>query len=63
MFRSLILFALTCLFLCPAFAPASESGTLVLPASSLDFVADRARMIQISLVAVAIGIGILWWKR
>ena len=63
MFRPQIILVLACLLLLPASALATESGSLICPAFALDFVADRARMIQISLVAVAIGIGILWWKR
>jgi hypothetical protein len=63
MFRPLICFVLAGLFLFPSLALAAEPGSLFLPALALDFVADRARMIQISLIAVAIGIAILWWKR
>src|SRR5262249_47757648 len=61
-----LLLALTLLALAPPAAAAAEPAALV-PAASLpafdmmDIVHDRSRLIQFSIIAVAIGIGLLWW--
>jgi hypothetical protein len=43
---------------------AAEGGGMMLQASLFyEIVGDRARMIQISLVVVACGCALLWWRR
>jgi hypothetical protein len=43
-------------------APTQASLPAVLPAfDMMEIVHDRSRLIQFSVVAVAIGIGLLWW--
>ena len=48
------------------FTPAASAEPTALPAvlpafDMMDVVHDRSRLIQFSVVAVAIGIGLLWW--
>lgn len=46
------------------YASAGESGVPLLQANIIyELVADRARMIQVSLVIVALGCALLWWRR
>ena len=46
------------------YANAAEMGMPFLQANLVyEFAADRARMIQISLVIVALGCACLWWRR
>ena len=60
----LVLFGLLCvpLFASPAFAAATS--TPILQANLMtEIMGDRARMIQISLVIVALGCAVMWWYR
>ena len=60
----LMLLSLTCLPLFAAVAFAADAATPILPASILsEIVTDRARLIQISLVVVALGCSLIWWYR
>jgi hypothetical protein len=60
----LLLFGAGCLFFFAGAAPASEGSVPVLQANIIyELAADRARMIQISLVFVAIGCALIWWYR
>jgi hypothetical protein len=60
----LALLALTCLPLFAAVSFAADAATPILPASILsEIVSDRARLIQISLVIVALGCAMIWWYR
>ena len=60
--RYLVMVALSCLFLFPEFA--SAEGSLSLQANFLsELVGDRARLIQVSLVVVALGCALLWWSK
>jgi hypothetical protein len=66
--RFLFLFALglVCLGLFAAAGRAAEASaaTPLLQANFLfELVADRARLIQVSLVFVVCGIALLWWRR
>jgi hypothetical protein len=50
----------------PAVCAAPSAAAVVMPAvlpafDMMDIVHDRARLVQFSIVAVAIGIGLLWW--
>lgn len=50
-----------CLFL---FAGAAEGAAPILQANIMyELAADRSRMIQMSLVFVAIGCALIWWYR
>lgn len=67
-FRWLLLFAvaLGCLPLFAATAMAADASrsSFILPANLVfEFVADRARMIQVSLVFVICGIALLGWRK
>ena len=58
--------ALCCLLLSavPLFAADSVHTATTLQANfMMDFVADRSRMIQVSVVAVVVGCSLLWWRR
>jgi len=60
-YAPLFLFSLACLILFPAVALSADGflqANLV-----MEFVADRARMVQVSLVIVALGCALLWWRR
>ena len=59
----LLLASLIGLPLLADFASAAESSVLLQASSFYELVADRARMIQISLVIVALGCALLWWRR
>jgi len=52
--------------LAPA-ATAADTPTLSVPPLVADLlmeiVSDRARLIQLSVIAVAFGIALLWWKK
>ena len=67
--RRLLLFvlSLTCLHLIATAAFAAGSGVdsaATLQANFMfDLVADRARMIQVSVVFVALGCALIWWYR
>jgi hypothetical protein len=57
-----------CLFATPLFASGAEadgvSTATFLQANLIyDFAANRGRMIQVSLVVVALGCAIMWWYR
>jgi hypothetical protein len=63
-----LLVALALLALVPAPAPASTgvpaaglSATALPALDMMEIVHDRSRLIQFSIIAVAIGIGLLWW--
>jgi hypothetical protein len=52
------------LLFCADVASAGEPGVPLLQANLIyELVADRARMIQVSLVIVALGCALLWWRR
>lgn len=59
------LFALLSLVGVIGFADAASAGQGVLLQASMmtEIVGDRARMIQVSLVVVALGCGLLWWSK
>ncbi len=59
------LLGLGCLLLFAGSAPAAQMGSSpVLQANIIyDFVADRTRLIQVSLVMVTCGCALLWWKK
>ena len=60
----LALLALTCLPLFAVAAFAADVATPIMTASMLsEIVGDRARMIQISVVFVALGCALIWWYR
>lgn len=44
-------------------ASAAEFGVMLQGNLVYEFVADRSRMIQISLVIVVLGCSLLWWRR
>jgi hypothetical protein len=51
-------------FTSPLLAADGESSGWMLQANAyLQVVADRSRMIQVSLVCVLFGCALLWWKR
>ena len=58
---------LVCALSLPLFADsaaAAEMGAPILQANIIfELVADRARMIQVSLVFVVLGCALLWWKK
>ena len=63
-FSPLTIFALACLLLFPACVLGSEGGSFLLQANIIyELVADRARMIQVSIVIVALGCSLLWWRK
>jgi hypothetical protein len=49
----------------PLFAGVADAASMpILQANAiLDFASDRAHMIQISIVVVAIGCAVMWWYR
>ena len=49
------------IFAHPTFAAGSD--TLLHASFMLELVADRARMIQVTLVVVATGCALIWWYR
>jgi hypothetical protein len=51
------------LLLLPAAASAQDGGSILQANVIYELVADRARMIQVSLVFVVLGCALLWWKR
>jgi hypothetical protein len=52
------------LFLFAGAAPAAEGAAAALQANIIyELAADRSRMIQISLVFVALGCALIWWYR
>jgi hypothetical protein len=66
--RHALVVALLALFLLALSAPFATAGEIngaasaIVPAwSMMDVVGDRARMIQFSIGAVALGIALLWW--
>ncbi len=60
----LVLLGAGCLFFFVGAAPAAEGSAPVLQANIIyELAADRARMIQISLVFVAIGCALIWWYK
>ncbi|MBI3821099.1 MAG: hypothetical protein HY289_00290 [Planctomycetes bacterium] len=65
----LLVFALACVPIfaavaCAAGPSAEMTTTSILHASILmELVADRARLIQVSLVVVAVGCALIWWYR
>lgn len=60
----LLLFGVGCVFLFAGAAPAAELSAPIVQANLVyEFASDRARMIQISLVFVAIGCALIWWYR
>ncbi len=60
----LLLFGAGCLFFFAGAASAGETSAPVLQASIIyELAGDRARMIQISLVFVAVGCALIWWYR
>jgi hypothetical protein len=63
-FRPWALFALACLLLFPTVALPAEGGAGFLQGNMvLEFVADRSRMIQVSIVVVALGCSLLFWRK
>ncbi|MSQ95610.1 MAG: hypothetical protein EXR98_13765 [Gemmataceae bacterium] len=52
-----------CVFLGPSVSLAAYSAPTLQADLIYELVADRARMIQISLVVVAFGCAIMWWYR
>jgi hypothetical protein len=65
-----LLLCLCVLALLPIFAsPVAASSTEMLTAPAFlqagvtDWLSDRARMIQLSLVVVTLGIAIMWWTK
>ena len=58
------MFALACFFLLPAFALGAEGGSSIVQANLVfDFVADRAHLIQVSILIVVLGCACMWWSR
>jgi hypothetical protein len=57
------LVAAACLFLFPGLALGGEGSSFLQANVIYELVADRARMIQVSLVIVALGCACLWWKK
>jgi hypothetical protein len=51
------------LLLMPDAASAQDGGSFLQANVIYEFVADRARMIQVSLVFVVVGCALLWWKK
>ncbi len=61
-----LLLALLCLPIvaAPSFAADALHASMTLHANFImDLVSDRARLIQVSLVAVVLGCSLLWWRR
>ena len=64
--RWLLLFALSlgCLPVFAALSWAADGSAVGLQANFIfEFASDRARFLQASLVFVAFGIALLWWRR
>jgi hypothetical protein len=62
----LVALGLTCLplFASPAFAADASVEVPTLQANLVyEFASDRGRMIQVSLVIVALGCALIWWYR
>jgi hypothetical protein len=60
----LLLLGVGCVFLFAGAAPAAEGAAPIVQANIIyELAADRARMIQISLVFVAAGCALIWWYR
>lgn len=61
----LLLLGAGCLFLFAGAAPAAEEISMPIVQANFiyELAADRARMIQISLVFVALGCALIWWYR
>jgi hypothetical protein len=60
----LVVVTLWCLPLFAASASAAEATMPILQANAIyEFASDRAHMIQISVVFVAIGCAVMWWYR
>jgi hypothetical protein len=67
-----LLLGLTCLSLAALPAPAAETAATVQSSSPvatlqanviMELVSNRTRLIQVSLVCVALGCAMLWWRR
>jgi hypothetical protein len=59
----LFLVALCCLLAVTADAFAADSVATLSGSTFLDLVSNRSRMIQVSLIFVAVGCSLLWWRR
>lgn len=57
------LVALLTLTLLPSPSPAAEPAPALFADWYSHIVTDRGRLIQVSLVVVAFGIALLWWKK
>jgi hypothetical protein len=59
----LLAVALTIVLGVPSIATASDGPTILCADWYLSVVNDRSRLIQVSLVLVAFGITLLWWRK
>lgn len=59
----LFLLSLACLPMFAGPASAAGNGTFLQANFMLELVADRARLIQVTLVVVATGCALIWWYR
>jgi hypothetical protein len=61
--RRWLVILLVCVFGLPDAAAAADAHIGLQASMFYELVADRARMLQVSLVIVALGCALLWWRR